>query len=102
MRSAVARMLTLLACLLVVYMAISVVANISQIANAADRISMGLGQPVFWTLSALIVALLIAPIVVFFRLPKPLIAPSEGSGPEHEKYVRALRIQLARNPLIAG
>jgi hypothetical protein len=102
MRYPVVRMLTLLACLLVVYMAISVVANISQIANSADRISMGLGQPVFWTLLGVVAMLVIAPLAVFFRLPRPLIAPKEVSGPEHEKYIHALRLQLARNPLIAG
>lgn len=102
MRTTVGRILALVAAFLAVYMAILLVASVGQVAAAADRISLGLGQPVFWFLLTLVIALLLAPIVLFYRLPKPLIAPKEASGPEHEEYVRKLKLQLARNPLIAG
>jgi len=102
MRHAFARILLLLAAFLALYMAISLVASVAQVADAADRISRGWGQPVFWTLFMLVAAFLIAPVVIYFRLPKPLIAPKEASGPEHERYVRDLKVQLAKNPVIAG
>ena len=98
----VRRILLLLAAFLVAYMAISLVAGIAQVADAADRVYRGLGQPIFWSLSAVFVTLLVWPIVLYFRLPKPLIAPAETSGPAHDEYVRKLRDQLATNPLIAG
>jgi len=101
-RSAVARILACLAAFLVVYMTILLVASVGQVANAADRIAAGLGQPVFWILLTIVAMLLITPAILYFRLPKPLIAPKEASGPEHEEYVRKLKLQLASNPLIAG
>ena len=102
MRHAVARILVLLAAFLAAWMAISLVASVAQVADAADRISRGWGQPVFWTLLAIVAALLIAPVAIYFRLPKALIAPKEASGPAHERYVRDLKVQLAKNPVIGG
>jgi len=91
-----------LAAFLAAWMAISLVASVAQVADAADRISRGWGQPVFWTLLAIVAALLIAPVAIYFRLPKALIAPKEASGPAHERYVRDLKVQLAKNPVIGG
>ncbi len=102
MRTATARILACLAAFLIVYATILLVASVAQVANAADRFYAGLGQPVFWTLLALVASLLLAPAVMYFRLPKPLIAPKQASGPEHEEYVRRLKLQLGGNPLIAG
>jgi hypothetical protein len=102
MRNAVARILALAAAFLVLAMTISLVGSVAQVAAAADRVYAGLGQAVFWILLTLLVTLLVAPVVLYFRLPRALIAPAETSGPEHDEYMRKLKIQLARNPYIAG
>src|SRR6188474_202051 len=88
MRNAVTRILVLAAAFLVLAMAISLVGSVAQLASAADRFSVGLGQAVFWVLLTLLGTLLLAPV--------------EASGPEHDEYIRKLKVQLLRNPIIAG
>jgi len=102
MSKTVVRILVLVAAFLALYAAVVLVAGVTQVAAAADRISMGLGQPVFWILLAAFMALFLAPIAIYFRLPRPLTPPEDASGPAHEEYLRKLKAQLARNPVIAG
>jgi hypothetical protein len=96
------RLLAFVAALVILYAGVILVAGITQVAAAADRISFGLGQPVFWTLLAVFAAMVVAPIVLFLRLPRPLTPPDTDTGPEYDEYLAKLRAQLARNPLIAG
>ena len=86
MTRTVLRLLAFIAALVILYAGVVLVGGIAQVAAAADRISMGLGQPVFWTLLAVFVVLAVAPIVLYFRLPRPV----------------TLAEALARNPLVAG
>ena len=51
------RLLLLGTCALVVWSAVFAVAMVSQLADAADRVHAGAGQPVFWSLLALLAAL---------------------------------------------
>src|SRR5215216_62604 len=102
MGKTVRRILALSAAFIVLYMAVSLGANIAQVAAAADRVYLGSGQPVFWALILLFAALFLVPVAMFFILPSPLIAPNEATGPEHEEYLRKLKTQLARNALLAG
>jgi len=96
------RLLAFVAALVTLYAGVVLVAGITQVAAAADRISLGLGQPVFWTLLAVFGVLAVAPIVFYFRLPRALTLPEASSGPEYDDYLRRLKARLARNPLIAG
>lgn len=102
MTKTVLRLLALIAAFVILYAAVMLIAGITQVAAAADRISLGLGQPVFWTLLAIFAALAIAPVALYFRLPRPLTVPESSTGPEYDEYVRKLKAQLACNPLIAG
>jgi hypothetical protein len=86
MTKTVLRLLAFVAALVILYAGVVLVGGIAQVAAAADRVSMGLGQPVFWTLLALFVVLAVAPVVLYFRLPRPV----------------TLAEALARNPLVAG
>src|SRR5205823_12623746 len=101
MTKTVVRLLALAAAFLILYAGVVLVAGIAQVAAAADRVSLGLGQPVFWTLLAIFGALAAAPIVLYFRLPRPLKPPQTAAGPEYDEYLRRLKAQLARNPLLA-
>jgi hypothetical protein len=96
------RILTLVCAFVILYAGVILVAGITQVAAAADRISLGLGQPVFWTLLATFAVLVLWPVALYVRLPRPLTPPGTAEGPEYEEYLRRLRAQLACNPLVAG
>lgn len=96
------RLLILICCLILLYLFVAFVAGVVQLAEAADRIHQGLGQPVFVSLILLFLILLGSPFYIYFRLPKALILPNENSGPEYDSYLLQLRIRLARNPLLEG
>jgi hypothetical protein len=102
MRKAIMRILACVALLFAAWIGITLVGSVAQVAAAADRVSMGAGQPVFFALLAVMLVLVLVPIGLFLRLPAPLVAPAAASGPEHDEYLRRLKAQLARNPALAG
>ena len=102
MDKALTRILALGASLVVLFFCVSLVSSITQLADAADRVSLGLGQTVFWVLLTAFVVFLLAPIILYYRLPKALIPPEETEGPDHEAYLLELRRRLALNPRLSG
>lgn len=93
--------LTALALLVVFYTTASVVATISQLADAVDRAYLGAGQYVFWILLAAFAGLAMAPVVLYLSLPKPLNPPANTADPLYERYQAQLVNELGRNPLLA-
>jgi hypothetical protein len=85
-----------------VYFLISLFANLSQLADAADRVYAGSGRPLFLTLAGVSVIALLAPLFYYFSLPRPLIPPDETSGPVHEAYLGRLALELNANPHVAA
>ena len=83
-------------------MVITLFANISQLANAADRLYLGLGQIIFWTLLLLFMVLLFVPMILFFTLPKPLIPPKDPNGNSQAEFMSRLRENLKKNPMLSG
>ena len=102
MGKAIVRILACVALLLVAWIGITLLGSVAQVAAAADRLSAGSGQVVFFVLLGVLALLAIVPVALFLRLPAPLVAPAAASGPEHEAYVARLKAQLARNPELAG
>ena len=102
MNKATARILTTLGALVLLYLGVVMVASVVQLADAADRIHLGLGQPVFWVLLTMFALLLLAPLVLYFRLPQALIPPAASSGPEHDAFLTELRQRMQRNPRLQG
>lgn len=100
MNKALPRMLGLISLFVLGWAALSLVANIAQLANLADSALPGAGRIVFWCLALVFAALLLTPLVIYFKLPKPLIPPEDDSIAAQELYQNALRVQLARNPLL--
>lgn len=92
------RLLVAIAALMLLYVTIVLIASIVQLAEAADRIYIGLGQPVFWALISFFLFFAISPIVMYFRLPKALIPPDETAGSKHDAYMILLRNRLRNNP----
>lgn len=102
MKKPITQILTLLAILVLFYLGLVIVASVTQLADAADRIYPGSGQPLFWVMIVSLVLFLLIPIYLYLRLPKPLIQPPTDSGPEYEKYLGELRLRMQKNPLLRG
>lgn len=102
MSKAFTRILISLGALVLLYLSISLIASISQVANAADRVYLGAGQPIFWLLITIFLCLVASPFILYFKLPKALIPPAEVSGPKHDEYMLNLRARLLKNPRLKG
>jgi len=98
MSKSLRRLLIALALLVLCYAAASVLATISQLANAADRVALGAGQYVFWSLLAFFAGLAATPFWLYFRLPKPLTPPASQAQPAYDEYLQAVLSALQRNP----
>ncbi len=102
MDKTISRILQTLSGLVLLYLGVVVVASVTQLANAADRIYLGMGQPVFWLLITALLLLFIAPIAYYFKLPKPLIPPTDSHQPEYDEFLTELRTRMQRNPRLQG
>ncbi len=102
MSNTVRRLLTCAALAIVGYFAVSLIATLAQLANAAELAFPGSGRPLFWGLTAVFTTLLAAPIVLWRRLPKPLQPPTEGDPAALAAYRAALLVRLAGHPLLAA
>ncbi|TFW72346.1 hypothetical protein C3Y98_04370 [Methylotenera oryzisoli] len=102
MNKSMFRIIATLSVFALLYICIVLVGNIIQIADAADRIYLGAGQPIFWGLLSVFIVTAISPFYLYFKLPKALIPPSESSGPEFDKYLVQLRQRLSRNSRLNG
>lgn len=96
------RLLWIAATALVVWTGVFAVAMVSQLADAADRLHAGAGQPVFWSLTGLLIATVVLPTIWLLRLPAPLRWPEDGDHQAIHDYQQRLRALLARNPRLAG
>lgn len=96
------RWLAAAAMALLVWSGVFAVAMLSQLADAADRLHAGAGQPVFWSLVGLLVATVLLPTFWLLRLPPALRYPPEGDPQADRAYQQRLRTHLARNPRLAG
>ena len=95
------RALFLVCALLFAYFVLSLVSNLAHLASFVDLNFPGAGLPVFWGLLASFALLLLTPIVVYLRLPRPSIPPDDPSPEALAAYRNQLRAQLCRNPLLA-
>lgn len=102
MNKTISHIIFALLAFVLLFICIVLVGNIVQIADAADRIHLGLGQPVFWILIAAFSIAAATPFYLYFKLPKALIPPAESSGPEFENYLIQLRQRLSINPRLSG
>ena len=96
------RIVGLIAAFIILYAGLGLVSSASQLANVLDQFSPGLGRPSFFLMCAILLAVGVAPIILFYRLPKPLIPPACATGTEYEKYIQSLRSRLIRNKHLTG
>ena len=100
MSNTVRRLLTCAALAIVGYFAVSLIATLAQLANAAELAFPGSGRPLFWALAAAFTALLAAPIVLWRRLPKPLQPPAEGEWPAWSYGEKGMRGEYAADEVL--
>lgn len=96
------RLLWSLCVLLILYLGVVAVASAVQLAAAADRIYLGLGQLTFWMLITGFALLTVTPFVLYFQLPQPLIPPLDTASPQYLEYLTNLRGRLQQNPRLQG
>lgn len=98
MRKTLKRIAGLLCAALVFYAAVSLVGTLSLLANAADRLYLGAGQPLFWLLLVASTALVLYPLWLLRRLPHARTPPTSGREEDAAAYHQWLRQHLARHP----
>jgi len=74
-----------------------VVNQTAQPVSLAAAVHPTLGTAVLGTLLAVYAVCFLAPVVLFFRLPKPLDPPAADEGQAFERHLRALGDRLAHN-----
>jgi len=98
----VSRLLIFVGSCILLYLLVGFVAAVIQLAEASDRLYLGLGQPVFIGMMSLFAALVASPIYMYYKLPRALIPPDMDSGFEHDRYMVQLRSRLKNNPKLVG
>jgi hypothetical protein len=68
----------------------------------ASRLSPALGTILLWFLTGLYAAIIIATVVFFLRLPKPLKPLESEAEPGFSLHLETLRKRLAANPRLKG
>lgn len=74
----------------------------AQMVELASRLSPVLGTIILWFLTCLYAAFVIAGIVFYLRLPKPLKRLESETEPQFSMYLEALRKRLVANPHLKG
>ncbi len=73
-----------------------------QIVQSARTVNVRFGDGVMWGLIFLYSALLLTPIVLWFKVPKRKTPPSRSEGAEYERFMADFRKRLARNVRLRG
>lgn len=74
----------------------------TQIVQAARTVNARFGEGVMWGLIFLYSALLLAPIVLWFKVPKRKSPPATAGGPEYDQFITDFRKRLSRNARLRG
>lgn len=102
MSSRIARLTVVVAVLVLVFVAVFVVNQTAQVVSLANTVGPGFGRLVLAMLLVVYAGIVLAPIIVFARLPKPLRPPDDDQSPEFQSYLRQLGARLATQPEFAG
>jgi hypothetical protein len=73
-----------------------------QIVQSARSVSPVFGDGVMWALVFAYLILLIAPLVIWFRLPKRIAPPSASEGEAYDRFLLDFKRRLSRNPRLRG
>ena len=96
------RIVLLLSLFIVIVFAVFVFNQTVQIVQSARAVNVIFGDGVMWGLVFLYSALLIAPIVLWFRVPKRILPPAVAEGAEYDRFMADFRKRLSRNARLRG
>lgn len=82
----------------VVFVGVVLVNQTLQLSDAAARLHPTAGALVFWGLVFTYLLSAGVPIVLFLRLPAPLVPPRSEADPAFQGHLKTLRRRLATNP----
>src|SRR5438270_13114041 len=74
----------------------------AQIVQSARTVNGTFGDGVMWGLIFLYSTLLLAPVVLWFRVPKRISPPAKSEGPEYEQFLADFQKRLSRNARLRG
>jgi hypothetical protein len=73
-----------------------------QIVQSARTVNLVFGNAVLWGLVVLYCILLAAPLVLWFRLPKRILAPATTEGVAYDRFLIDFKKRLSRHPRLRG
>lgn len=100
MSSILVKIATFVSLFILLAFGIFVVNQTADVVRLASGISPELGTGVLAVLLVLYAILLITPLVLYLRLPAPLVPPKTDQGPDFEAHLEALKRRLRSNPLL--
>ena len=86
--------------LIIFFFVLFVVNQTAQVVELASRLSPAFGTIILWLLIGLYAVFVIATIVFYLRLPKPLRPPESETEPQFSVYLEALKKRLVANPTL--
>jgi hypothetical protein len=95
-------MAVLLSLFIIVVFGVFLFNQTAQIVQSARTVNARFGDGVMWGLVFLYSALLLAPIVLWFKVPKRKSPPARSEGPEYEQFMADFRKRLSRNARLRG
>jgi hypothetical protein len=96
------RIFALLSLFIILVFGVFLFNQTAQIVQSARAVNVTFGHGVMWVLVFLYATLLLAPIVLWFRVPKRKSPPSKSEGPEYEQFMSDFRKRLTRNTRLRG
>jgi hypothetical protein len=96
------RMAVLLSVFVIIVFGVFLFNQTVQIVESARTVNPRFGDGVMWGLIFLYSALLLTPIVLWFKVPRRKSPPSRSEGPEYEQFMADFRRRLSRNTRLRG
>ncbi len=97
MKSSLSKIFLFLSILVIMGFVLFMANQTILITDFFDRLRPGLGTPVLTLLLVIYAVCVAVPLVIFFRFPKPLRAPSSRSDPEFNRHLERLGDRLRGN-----
>ena len=91
------RLMTLFSIIILFMGVIFIINQTNQLVSLADKIAPEFGTVVFWILIGIYCLIVIVPIVLISKLPKPLIPPDNDNGDAYEEHIERIILRLKKN-----
>jgi uncharacterized membrane protein YcjF (UPF0283 family) len=98
MKSTFKRIALLVSLVILVLFVIFVINQTVQVVQLAEKVNPKFGGIVLWGLLIFYVIFILVPVVLFLRLPRPLVPAKSEESPEFEAHLNQLKKRLSANP----